>query len=182
MKRSKFLIWAIPLTILMAGYAFYEYGIVNVYRQAEDIREQRDAKMTMLRKYRALIGQKPLLEKRIVELRQARKAEDAKMYTAKTAVISSANLQSSVKGIITSHSGVINSERAEKTNEDGKFKVISVSMDAVFPDIRALSDTLVAIETQIPYLVIEELDVRVRNFTDPRELIVKLKVAALAGT
>jgi len=40
---------------------------------------------------------------------------------------------------------------------------------------------VVAIETQIPYLVVKEVDVRVRNYNNPRELIVKLKVAALAG-
>ena len=75
----------------------------------------------------------------------------------------------------------INSERVEKAEEVGKFKVISVTVDAVFPDIRALSDTLVTIETQTPYLVVREVDVRVRNYTDPKDLIVKLKVAALAG-
>jgi len=103
------------------------------------------------------------------------------MMAAQTIAIASANLQNTVKGIITGRNGVINSERVEKTEEKGKFKVISVTFDAVFPDIRALSDTLLTIETQVPYLVVREVDMRVRNYNDPRDLIVKLKVAALAG-
>jgi hypothetical protein len=181
MKRNKLLIWAIPLIILMSGYAVYEYGIVSVYRQYDEIREQNNIKMKMLKKCNALIAQKPLLEKQIVELKRARKDEDVKMFTAQTMVIASANLQNAVKGIIAGRGGVINSERMEKADEEGKFKIISVSVDAVFPDIRALSDTLLAIETQTPYLVVREVDVRVRNFADPKDLIVKLKVAALAG-
>lgn len=181
MKRSKLLIWAIPFIVILAGYAVYEYGISSVYRRADEISEQRASKIKMLEKYTALIARKPLLEKQIVELRQARKNEDGKMMAAQTIAIASANLQNSVKGIITGRGGVINSERMEKTDEEGKFKIISVSVDAVFPDIRALSDTLLAIETQTPYLVVKEVDVRVRNYTDPKDLLVKLKVAALAG-
>jgi len=181
MKKSKLLIWAIPCILIMAGYAVYEYGILNVFQRSAEISEQRDQKLKMMQKYMALIAQKPALEKQIVELRQTRKNEDGKMMAAQTIAIATANLQNSVKGLITGRGGVINSERMEKTDEDGKFKVISVSVDAVFPDIRSLSDTLLAIETQTPYLVVKEVDVRVRNYTDPKDLIVKLKVASLAG-
>lgn len=180
-RKSKLLILSIPMIIIMAGYMIYEYGISNVYQRAAEIKEQHSLKMKTLEKYSALIAQKAALEKQIVELRQARKNEESNMIPAQTIAIASANLQNSVKGIITGRGGVINSERVEKTEEEGKFKIVSVSVDAIFPDIRALSDTLVTIETQTPYLVVREVDVRVRNYTDPKDLIVKLKVAALAG-
>jgi hypothetical protein len=180
-RKSKLLIIAIPVTLILAGFLFYDYGIVNLYRQAEEMKEQHDAKMKMLKKYTALLAQKPSLEKQIVALKEARKKEDAKMMTAQTITIASANLQNAVKGIITGRNGVINSERVEKMETTGKFKIISVTFDAVFPDMRALSDTLLTLETQTPYLVVKEVDVRVRNYNDPRDLIVKLNVAALAG-
>ena len=63
----------------------------------------------------------------------------------------------------------------------GKFKVINVVLDVIFPDTRALSDALFAIETQTPYLVVKELDARVRNYNDPKDLLVKLKVSGLTG-
>ena len=179
--KSKLLIISIPVIILLAGFLVYEYFITDVYRQAEEMKDQHDAKMKMLNKYAALLGQKPMLEAQIAELKQTRKNEEAKMMSGQTVAIASANLQNTVKGIITGREGVVNSERVEKMEEMHKFKVISVAVDAVFPDIRALADTLVAIETQTPYLVVREVDVRVRNYNNPRELIVKLKVAALAG-
>lgn len=181
MKRNRLLIWVIPFIIIMTGYAIYEYGIANIYRQSDELREQQNVKAKMIKKCIALIAQKPLFEKQVAELKQTRKNDDAKLFTAQTLSIASANLQNAVKGIIAGRGGVINSERMEKTDEEGKFKIISVSVDAVFPDIRTLSDTLAAIETQTPYLVVKEVDVRVRNYTEPKDLIVKLKVAALAG-
>jgi len=63
----------------------------------------------------------------------------------------------------------------------GRFKAVNVALDVVFPDIKTLSDALFGIETQIPYLVVKELDVRVRNYNDPRDLQVKLKISGLTG-
>jgi hypothetical protein len=179
--KSKLLIFSIPIMIILAGFLVYEYVITDIYRQAEEMRDQHDAKMKTLQKYAVLLGRKPLLEKQIAELKQTRKNEEAKMMAGQTIAVASANLQNTVKGIVTAREGVVNSERVEKTEEMHKFKVINVAVDAVFPDIRALADAVVAIETQIPYLVVKEVDVRVRNYNNPRELIVKLKVAALAG-
>jgi hypothetical protein len=34
-------------------------------------------------------------------------------------------------------------------------------------------------ETQTPYLVVKELDVRVRDFRNPRELMIRMDVTAL---
>jgi hypothetical protein len=42
-----------------------------------------------------------------------------------------------------------------------------------------LSDVLYAIETRTPHFIVKEVDVRVRNFREPRELMVKLRVSAL---
>lgn len=71
------------------------------------------------------------------------------------------------------------SERVEKTDDLGKLKVVNVAMDISMPDIRALSDVIYNIETRTPYITINELDIRVRNFKEPKELMVKLRVAAL---
>lgn len=180
-KKSKLLIFSIPVIILLAGLIFYDYGIVNIYHQIEEMKEQYAAKMKIMEKYTTLLARRPVLEKQLVELKQTRKNEGTKMIAGQTAAVASASLQNTVKSIITERNGTINSENVEKSEEIRKFKIVSVTVNAVFPDIRALSDTLTAIETQTPYLVVREVDVRVRNYTNPRELIVKLKVAALAG-
>jgi hypothetical protein len=71
--------------------------------------------------------------------------------------------------------------KKEKLEEKIKYKVIHVSFDFTAPDTGALRDIIYFIETKIPYLVIKELDCRVRNFQQPRELMVKLDVSALFG-
>jgi hypothetical protein len=180
-RKNKLIMAAIPVIIILAAAVIYEYGIVNINEEINSTKELQISKIKTLRKYAEAIAQKPVLEKQILKLKDTRKNDDAKIITAQTPAIAAATLQSSVKTIITGKGGTINSERVEKPDELGKFKVINVVLDIIFPDVRALSDTVYAIETQTPYLVIKEMDVRVRNYTDPRDLIVKLKIAALTG-
>lgn len=71
--------------------------------------------------------------------------------------------------------------KKEKPEEKKRFKVINVSFDFVAPDTGVLRDIVFFVETKTPYLVIKELDSRIRNFKDPRELMVKLDVSALYG-
>jgi hypothetical protein len=180
-RKSKFIIISIPLIIILAVGVIYEYGIMGIREEVSAINDLKMSKIKTLRKYTEAIAQKSTLEKQILELKDKRKGEDAKIITAQTPAIAAADLQNSIKGIIAGRGGTINSERMEKAEELGKFKVINVVLDVIFPDVRALSDTLFAIETQTPYLVVKELDVRVRNYTDPKDLIVKLEIAALTG-
>ena len=180
-RKSKFLIIAIPLMIILAAAVFYEYGLKGIREEIDSVSDLKAAKMKTLRKYTEAIAQKNNLEKQIAILKEARKGEDAKIMAAQTPAIAAATLQNSVKGIITAKGGTINSERVEKAEDLAMFKITNVVLDVVFPDVRALSDTLFAIETQTPYLVVKELDVRVRNYTSPKDLVVKLKIAALTG-
>ena len=72
-------------------------------------------------------------------------------------------------------------KKSAKNDGGGKFKVINVSLDIVVPDPAALRDILYFIETRTPALVVREVDSRVRNMKEPRELVVRLDVAALYG-
>jgi hypothetical protein len=137
--------------------------------------------MKILTRYMTLIADRPNLEKNLTALREVRKRENEKIIEAQTAPLAAATLQHTVKDVITSQGGSIASERVEKPENAGDFKMVTVTIDAVLPDTRALGDTLLAIETQNPYLVVRELDTRIRNFRDPKDLTVKLKVSGLTG-
>ncbi len=128
-----------------------------------------------------LIAERPMIEKNLAALRERRKAENAKIIEGQTAPLAAATLQNTVKDVITSRGGSIASERVEKLENAGEFKMVTVTIDAILPDTRALGDTLLAIEAQTPYLVVRELDARIRNFRDPKDLTVKLKVSGLTG-
>jgi hypothetical protein len=180
-RKTKLLIIAIPFNVILLGAVIYQYGILNIREEMSSVDDMQVSKMKTLRKYVEAIAQKSNLEKQIISLKEKRNNEDTKILVAQTPSIAAANLQNMVKGIITGRGGTINSERVERPDDLGKFKVINVVVDVIFPDVRALSDALFAIETQTPYLVVKELDVRIRNYTDPKDLLVKLKISGLTG-
>lgn len=181
-KRNKIFKWAAALVIIALGVAvLYDYGILNVHDRFTAIQDLQKSKAKTLQKYTEAIAQKPALEKRLLSLAEARKHEETKLIVGQTPAIAAANLQNAVKDIIQGRGGTINSERVEKSEDLGKFKITHVVLDVILPDMRAMSDILFKIETQTPYLVVKELDIRVRNYTDPKELVVKLNIAALTG-
>jgi hypothetical protein len=167
--------------LILAGFAAYNYGYLRVKADLSAIRDDQAVKTKLLDKYVALISEKPALEKKLASLKEERQAENSRLIEGQTPSLSAAILQETLKGIIINRGGSISSERVGKPEDLGKFRVISVSMDAVLPDTRALGDILYSIETRTPYLVIKELDSRVRNLKDPKELTVKLDVLALTG-
>ena len=128
-----------------------------------------------------LIAEKPRIEKQIISLKAERKSDDSKLIEGQTPSLAAATLQEIIKGIIVEKRGTISSERVGKPEDLGKFKVITVSIDAALPDTAALSEILYSIETRTPYLIVNELDTRVRNLRGPKDLMVKMDISALTG-
>ncbi len=180
-KKSRLLIFAVPLVIVLLGLTIYEYGYLRVRSDAAALEEAAFEKKKVLKKYLTLITGKPRLEAQLAALKETRAAESAKIIEGQTPSVAAAALQNTVKAMITSRGGTISSERIENPEDAGKFKVITISVDAVLPDIHAFRDTLYAIETQTPSLVVRELDATSRNYREPKELMIKLKLSGLTG-
>ncbi len=182
MKQNRTLALSIPLMIVLLGLLFYQYVYVNIQTKVASIRESQAIKTKTLGKYISLIAEKPKLEKELAALKEERKSEDLKLIEGQTLTLAGASLQDAVKDIVSLNGGTISSERISKTEDMGRFKVISVSLDTMVPDTRVLRDILYSLETRTPYLIIKEIDIRVRNYRNPREEGVKLDVAALAAS
>lgn len=180
-RKSNIFLMAIPLLIILLGAVIYEYGYLRVRSELTEMEDASAIKASTLQKYMTVIADKPRVEAKLAAVREARKAENSKMIEGQTPSVAAAALQNTIGILITSRGGTISSERVEKLEEVGKFKIITVTVDAVLPDTRALADTLYAIEAQTPSLVVRELDTRIRNFREPRDLTVKLKVSGLTG-
>jgi hypothetical protein len=180
-KKNHILLMAIPLLIILLGAVIYQYGYLSVRSELIEMEDTAAVKASTLQKYMAVIADKPRIEEKLIARSEVRKAENAKIIEGQTPSVAAAALQNTVGILIASRGGTISSERVEKLEEAGKFKIITVTIDAVLPDTRALADTLFAIETQTPSLVVRELDARIRNFREPKELTVKLKVSGLTG-
>lgn len=179
-RKSRILFITLPFTLILLGLVIYEYGFLKI--QAEQIirKEIYALKAKSLEKHLTLIAQKPQFEKRLDALREIRKVSDTKIIEGQTSPLAAAAMQNAIKGIISSRGGTISSERVEKPEDLGKFKIISVTIDTAMPDIKSLSDALYTLETQAPFFVIRELDARIKNYREPKELLVKLKVSGIA--
>ncbi len=180
-QRSRLLKFAIPVIVVLFVLVAYQYGYERIRAEMSSVREMQVMKVRTLEKYITVIAERPLIEARLASSKEQRKADDAKIIEGQTYSLSANTLEDIVKGIITGRGGSISSERVEKPDDLGAFKVVNVSMDVVLPDTRALSDVIYGIETRTPYIVVRELDVRARNIREPRELTVKLRIAALTG-
>lgn len=179
MKRNRIIVLGIPLILILLGLILYEYGYLRIQSKIASIKEDQALKIKTLEKYTAFINERPQLEKELNSLKELRRADDPKLIEGQTLSLAAATLQDMVKGIIVGRGGTISSERVGKPEDHGKFKIINVSIDAVLPDVRVLSDILYSIETRTPYLIVKELDTRVRDYRNPKELMVKLDVSAL---
>jgi len=179
MRRSKILIIVVPCTLILLCFVIYEYVFLAIREEKAAVEELHAVKTKSLEKYVTLIARKPYLEKRLAMLKEIRKADNGKTIEGQTVSLAAAVLQDIVKGIIIGRGGTISSERIEKPEGSGGFKIISVSIDAIMPDTGSLSEALFAIETQMPFLIIKEIDTRVKNYRDPKDLLLKLKVSAI---
>jgi len=179
MRKSRLLAFCVPVTAALLGLWIYQYGYVGIRSDLSALEDLRAAKSRILEKHIQMISQKPQLDEKLALLRDAAKAHRSDIIDAPTRASAAAALQNAVKGMIAGRGGTISSEQVDKPEKSGKFLLVGAGFDAVLPDIRALNDTLLAIETHIPCLLIRELDVRVKNCREPKELIVRLKVAAL---
>ncbi|MDR2018930.1 MAG: type II secretion system protein M [Syntrophobacterales bacterium] len=178
-KQSNILRFALPVIAILAVITVYNYGYEKVRTERDTIKEAQIAKTRTLQKYISIIAEKPALESRLAALKEKRKADESKIIDAQTLSLAANTLENSVKSMITGKGGSISSARVEKPEDLEKFKVVNVTMDVTLPDTRALGDVIYNIETSTPYMVIRELDTRVRNFKEPRELMVKFRIAAL---
>ena len=141
-RRSNILLIAIPLIIILLGAVVYQYGYLRVQAELTEMEDAASVKLKTLTRYMTLIADRPSLEKKLTALREVRKTENAKMIEGQTAPLAAATLQNTVKEVITSRGGSIASERVEKPENAGNFKMITVTIDAILPDTRALGDTL----------------------------------------
>ena len=179
--KNRMLIPLIPLMAALLAVVAYRYGYLAVRTEISSIREECAVKIKTFQKQMAMIAQKPAMQKKLDLLTEARKADNSKLFDGKTSSISTAALLETVKGIITGRGGTILSERAGKPGVLGKLTVIAASIDASLPDAKAIGDVLYSIETRTPYLVVKEIDIRVKALNEPRELSIKLDIIALSG-
>lgn len=180
-SKNRKLFVAIPILVVLAGMVVYQYGYLRLQEEIRSVKDDEVMKAKTLQKYVDFAARKAEFEQRLAALKEVRKADEAKLVEGQTPSVAAASLQNSLKGLVTAKGGTVSSERIEKPEDVNKFKTITVSIDGTVPDIRFLNEILFAIETQTPSLAVREVDTRVRDFRDPRELTVRLKVSGMTS-
>lgn len=182
-RCDRFLLVAVPIALILLGLTIYKYGFLRVVAEMNTVAESEAMKTATLEKYVRLIAEKPELEKKIAALQEVRKAEGTKLVEGKTPALAAAALQNIVKQKIMSSGGTVLSERAERPEElgVGNLKTISVSFEATEPDSGALTKMLYATETSTPFLIVRELECRIMDWREPKQLSVRLKISALTS-
>ncbi|MBI5074878.1 MAG: hypothetical protein HZB62_06890 [Nitrospirae bacterium] len=181
MKRNKTLFFAVPLMLILVFMVAYKYGYQGIRTDKASVKEEQEIKLKLMQKYMALIAEKPMIEKQISLLKTESKSDASKLIEGQTPSLAAATLQEIVTGIVVEKGGAISSQRVGRPEDLGKYKVITVSLDAVMPDTHVLSEILYSIETRTPYLVVKELETRVKNPISPKDLLVKIDISALTG-
>ncbi|RJQ56852.1 MAG: hypothetical protein C4526_00720 [Nitrospiraceae bacterium] len=181
MKASKSLLIMMPVVVILLGIIIYQYGYLRVQSEIASIKEEQDLKSEILGKYVNLISQIPRMEKELLSRRQARDSYNAKFLAGDTDEIAAAALLDLVRGILSARGGKVSGGQIAQPSEKGIFRIINISVDAVMPDVSALSDAVYTMETHTPQFFIRDMDVRIKDLKTPRELIVKLNVSAMTA-
>lgn len=169
----------LPLTLILLGYAAYDYGYLSLktaFQEAQDTRQQKEK---MLYKYAATISKKQQITTTLTFLRPMKAANDQGIINEPDPVKAGEALSASLKEIILQGGGQVIGEKGYEPVKSGTYRMMLTDMEAMLPDARALYEIVYAIEAHRLYMVVRELDVNVRNQNNPRELAVKFKIAAL---
>jgi len=180
MFKNKRLFIGIIIVIILTIMVAYQYGYLSIKESIGLIKEEKEMKLKKLLKYKKILQNSKELENELIKLNKILKDEEVKLIPGKTYALACAKLQDNIKKLIKEGGGSVRSERMEKTSDYEGYKVITVSVDAEVSNIEALSNILYSIEASTPYMVIKELNIRVRNYRRPDRLIVRLKVAGLS--
>jgi hypothetical protein len=182
MKGSRIALAVLLVATALLMLVVYKRGIelFGINARVDMIRAKESERLRTIEKCNSLISKKQSLEKRLGLARQQfSEIESTKLIEGRTPSIAAAALQDVIKGIITGNGGTITSERAKKPEGFDRFDVVSVSFDAVVPNAAALHNVMFTVENYIPFMVIDDIDARVRNFKVPDELSVRLSVSSI---
>lgn len=169
----------IIISVVLLLLTAYDYGYRNFLGSMSEIKESRSIKEKTLNKYNSMIAQKGGLENELNDLKEKLGNEEDRLPEWQGPALAAANLQNIVKDVVSSNGGNITTERVNKAETRGNYKVVSIGMDMVVQDTSVLTSILFGIESQSPYIKITNLDIRVNDLKSPRELTVRLDIAAM---
>jgi len=178
-RNSKILIIALPLTLILLCYAAYEYGYTALMTKTAELQDTRELKEKMLFKYIAAISKKQQIASTLHFLRPVKVMNDEGFIKEPASAAAMERLRGTLKEIIVQGGGQITGDRSTEPVKSGIYMIYEIEVDSKLPDTRALNEIVYAIESHKLHMVIKNLDIRVTNPNAPREMVARIKVAAI---
>lgn len=143
---------AVVLMLVLLGV------IMPLVAKALALNEEKASLLFRLQRYQRIIDRKDEVFANIDKLKAGYRRQGY-FSRQETAPLASADLQQVIKNAIATAGGQLTSTQVLPPKKDGEFTGIAVKV-RMSGDIRALRSVLYQIETAMPLLVIDELDVR----------------------
>ncbi len=178
MKNKKLTI-GITLICILFFLLIYDYGYKGISSLRSELTDEIDLKLRTIEKFNSLIQKRDFYKKELTEIKVSSKKINKIVIKAKTPALAAANIQNTIKSIVTGKGGTITKTRVRNTDDIPPFKIINVEVDATIPDIQSLTNTIYEIEGKEKGLILKGFDTRVKNHRRPGKLSVKLHIAAL---
>ena len=155
--RSRALALGLLVIVIAAIAALLLVPALLLHRHYDEAIE---AANDRLARYKRVASQAPDLGR---ALDAVRAKNGRRFYLKNTAAnLAGAELQELVRGAVESNGGRIATSQNTGVREDGRFRQVGVNVQ-FFASTSALQKTLHSIETQVPYLVVDNLTVRPLN-------------------
>ncbi len=156
-ERSRALALAVLFVAIFLGLAVLLAPFLLLHRHYNDAI---DSAQERLDRYRGISAQGPGLQKALDALRDK---QGRRFFLKNTAAnLAGAELQDLVRAAVENNGGRITTVQITAPRDDGRFRLIGVNLQ-LFATTANLQKILYAIETQQPYLVIDNLTVRPLN-------------------
>ncbi|PKM12842.1 MAG: general secretion pathway protein GspM [Gammaproteobacteria bacterium HGW-Gammaproteobacteria-3] len=132
--------------------------IVPLLNQSMALSEEKNELIFRVQRYQRIISRKDEVFKNIEKIKADYQTQGY-FSNQTTAALASADLQQVIKAAVTSADGTLTSTQVMPGKNEGEFTLIAVKV-RMSGDIETLRSVLYRIETAVPLLVIDELDIR----------------------
>jgi general secretion pathway protein M len=149
--------------LLLVGVIAVPYALI-VEPLAAKHRDYRDTiaqDQDLLRRYRQIAADRPLLQARREQLRRDPISQGAYLSGGSEALVA-ANLQNRIKTVIEASGGRLASTQILQSSDEDGFRVVTIRV-RMTADIDAASKTFYALEAGEPYLFVDSVDISSRQ-------------------
>ena len=181
MQKSRQKVILVAVVIGALGlFLFYDYVYMPFQEEVVMIDEEISIKKKTLQQYMAIAGQKYEYETMLDKIKEAGNKAKNNLLQGKTESLAGAELQTAVKNIVQKKNGTITSERFSGSEDKEGLKVMTITLDVELVNVAALHEILYEIAESKPPMVVDYMEIRVKNLRAPDSVNVRLNISALA--